>query len=189
MSQQFEFFWHTVSPFSQWHPSKFEVKGITFSSAEQYMMYQKALLFRDKNIAKKILLLNEEYKAIETFLKGDISREEILSSKVFKNEWGAIQKEIKQLGREVKGYNESVWLRNRERIILEGNLAKFSQNQDLKDILLSKKEKVFVDASPYDKIYGIGLKEDDPRAKDPTQWLGLNLLGKTLNKVVEKCIL
>lgn len=186
MKQQFEFFWHTQSPFSQWHPSKFEVNGIVFSSAEQYMMYHKALLFRDKNVANKILSLNESYQALVSFISGDLSRNDILSKKELKNEWGAIQKEIKQLGREVKGYNEAVWTRNRERIVSEGNFAKFSQNADLKSILLSKKEKIFVEASPYDKVYGIGLLETDPRAKDPSQWLGLNLLGKILNQVADK---
>jgi ribA/ribD-fused uncharacterized protein len=61
-------------------------------------------------------------------------------------------------------------------------VAKFSQNPKLLEWLL-KQEGQFVEASPYDKIYGIGLRSSDPRAHDPKQWQGLNLLGKALNKV------
>lgn len=53
--EKFTFFWRTVSPFSQWHPADFTVKGVHYTSAEQYMMHQKALLFGDQTIADKIL--------------------------------------------------------------------------------------------------------------------------------------
>lgn len=53
--EKFTFFWRTVSPFSQWHPADFTVNGVHYTSAEQYMMHQKALLFGDQTIADKIL--------------------------------------------------------------------------------------------------------------------------------------
>jgi ribA/ribD-fused uncharacterized protein len=85
--------------------------------------------------------------------------------------------EIKESGRMVKGFNEIIWKENRENIVFLGNLAKFQQNQLLKEFLLSTKEKVLVEASPYDTIWGIGLKESDSFVNNPAQWKGINLLG------------
>lgn len=56
--EKFTFFWRTASPFSQWHPTRFTVNGTNYSSAEQYMMHQKALLFGDQAIADKIMKAN-----------------------------------------------------------------------------------------------------------------------------------
>jgi ribA/ribD-fused uncharacterized protein len=56
--EKFTFFWRTESPFSQWHPSRFEVDGMVFNCAEQYMMYGKAKLFGDDEIAREILRSN-----------------------------------------------------------------------------------------------------------------------------------
>jgi ribA/ribD-fused uncharacterized protein len=53
---KFTFFWQNRSPFSNWYPSKFTHNGITFTRAEQYMMYQKAMLFGDTAVAQAILL-------------------------------------------------------------------------------------------------------------------------------------
>ena len=58
--------------------------------------------------------------------------------------------------------------------------AKFSQNPDLKAKLVATGEKVLVEASPNDKIWGIGLRPNDPNVQDPTLWKGENLLGKCL---------
>ena len=51
--QETVFFWS--GPFSQWHPSNFRMNGIRFNTAEQGMMYAKAMLFGDKTAAAKIL--------------------------------------------------------------------------------------------------------------------------------------
>ena len=51
----YTFFWENSSPFSQWHKSDFRALGIGFNSAEQYMMFQKAILFNDYETAEKIL--------------------------------------------------------------------------------------------------------------------------------------
>ena len=92
-------------------------------------------------------------------------------------------KEQKSLGRKIKGFDEKRWEIFREGIVFSGNHAKFSQNYFLKKELLATKGKLLVEASPRDKIWGIGLSESDPRAKDPNEWKGLNLLGKTLTRV------
>ena len=93
---------------------------------------------------------------------------------------------IKQLGRKVKNFNQEIWDRNKEDIVYKINLAKFSQNPELRDFLLSTGDKLIVEASPYDKIWGIGLSADDPRSDNPSMWLGSNLLGKALMRVREE---
>jgi ribA/ribD-fused uncharacterized protein len=89
----------------------------------------------------------------------------------------------KALGRTVRGFVEKVWNQNREDIVYRGNIAKFSQNPDMLTQLLSTGDRVLVEASPLDRIWGIGLRGDDPRASDPSQWAGLNLLGEVLMRV------
>ena len=92
-------------------------------------------------------------------------------------------KEIKALGRKVSNFRTKVWNEHKLDIVYKGNLAKFSQNEDLKEILLATGDKIIVEASPYDSIWGIGMSASNPNATDPEKWKGQNLLGKTLEKV------
>ena len=92
-------------------------------------------------------------------------------------------KVIKKLGREVKGYDDSLWSEVREGFMYQACLSKFTQHQEARRELLSYPGRVFVEASPYDTIWGIGLSEDDPRAIDSDQWRGKNLLGQILTKI------
>lgn len=92
-------------------------------------------------------------------------------------------KTAKALGRKVKGFDETQWKENARRLVTEGNLAKFSQNDDFRQFLLSTGNAVLVEASPYDRIWGIGLKADDERAQHPDTWRGQNLLGFALMDV------
>lgn len=94
-------------------------------------------------------------------------------------------KEQKELGRAVKGYDEARWQLFREGIVYTGNHAKFTQDAELCDVLLATRGTTLVEASPYDRIWGIGLGEEDPRARDRAQWQGLNLLGEALTRVRE----
>jgi ribA/ribD-fused uncharacterized protein len=89
-------------------------------------------------------------------------------------------KDHKALGRRVKGYDEAIWKRACLSIVYTGNMAKFSQNEDLKQELLDTGNKVLVEASPVDFIWGIELGENNPKAEDPAEWRGTNLLGFTL---------
>lgn len=89
----------------------------------------------------------------------------------------------KALGREVKGFNQEIWEQQRMDIVIRANIAKFSQNKELSDFLLSTGNRVLVEASPVDKIWGIGLSERDKEAHNPLLWNGLNLLGFALMKV------
>ncbi len=88
--------------------------------------------------------------------------------------------EIKALGREVRNFDEQKWNENKYQIVLRGNVAKFSQNEPLKEFLLGTGTAVIAEASPYDGIWGIRLGLDDPKAQDPRNWNGENLLGFAL---------
>lgn len=89
----------------------------------------------------------------------------------------------KALGRRVRGFDEAVWTEKRFAIVVRANEAKFSQNPELEQFLKTTGSRILVEASPVDKIWGIGLAQDDERAKDPNAWLGLNLLGFALMQV------
>lgn len=91
--------------------------------------------------------------------------------------------EAKKLGRLVCGFAGDTWSEHRFEIVVRGNWAKFSQNDALKAFLLGTQQQVLVEASPVDKIWGIGLAADSPQAAHPEQWQGLNLLGFALMKV------
>lgn len=91
--------------------------------------------------------------------------------------------DAKALGRRVAGYDDARWTRRRFDAVVQGNLAKFSQSGPLRAFLRGTGTAVLVEASPVDAIWGIGLAADDPRASDPAQWQGLNLLGFALMAV------
>lgn len=93
------------------------------------------------------------------------------------------QKQIKALGRKVKGFDQKVWDNFKYSIVLNGNWCKFSQNRLLREFLLSTGEDVLVEASPYDGIWGIRLSASAPEAKNPQKWQGQNLLGFALMEV------
>lgn len=142
----------TKSCFSQWFDCHFTVDGVEYSTAEQYMMAQKSLLFGDDKIYNEIMNASHP-------------------------------NQFKSLGRKISGFNEKVWNENKTDIVIKGNIAKFSQNQELKYFLLNTNNRILVEASPYDKIWGIGMKSDDTRCENPTLWDGENLLGFCLMEV------
>jgi len=91
--------------------------------------------------------------------------------------------EAKALGRQVRNFDEAVWNANRSAIVVRGNLEKFSQHRDLQEFLLHTKDRILIEASPVDSIWGIGLAADTSQAENPRQWNGLNLLGFALMEV------
>ncbi|MBB4806961.1 ribA/ribD-fused uncharacterized protein [Chryseobacterium defluvii] len=156
---EFLFFWgHTAkdeitkSCFSQWFTCEFEENGISYKTAEHYMMAGKARLFDDDIICNEILKSNDP----------DM---------------------VKKLGRKVKNFDNQLWDEHKYEIVRKGNLLKFSQNQKLRDFLLSTENKILVEASPYDKVWGIGMLENNPKAENPLEWNGENLLGFALMEV------
>lgn len=126
---------------------------INFECNEQYFMYRKALEFKD-------------YETLEKILGSGLSA-----------------KDYKALGRAVKGYDDEVWDKVRYGAMLDGLRHKFSKNIKLKRYLLGTGEKVLVETSPYDRIWGIGIGKGNEDWKDSNKWLGLNLLGFALMEI------
>ncbi|MDF9811992.1 NADAR family protein [Streptomyces sp. SPB162] len=89
-------------------------------------------------------------------------------------------KAAKSVGRTVRGFDEETWRRERFELVVEGGVAKFGQHPELYAYLLGTTGRVLVEASPLDRVWGIGLAADDERAGDPARWRGLNLLGFAL---------
>jgi len=161
MSNKPIYFWREYGaghPFlSQWHTSHFHGADpkITFVMAEQYMMYHKALLFKDELIADKIL-------------RTEVPREQ------------------KELGRSVRGFDHKIWEANRDRIVEEASYYKFTNGKDkLKERFLATTPRELIEASPYDRIWGIGFSEKDADPNDREHW-GLNLLGKALMRARDR---
>lgn len=199
--ENFTFFWHSPSPFSQWHPSIFKVKDITFTSGEQFMMYCKAKLFKDEAVAQEVLDVNmsehifydkegvethREDTVVKKYVTGQITKQEILSNHNLRKEWEGFQKQVKDLGRKVRNYDDSIWIKHRVSYVAKGNYEKFTQNKDLQDVLINTGNTIMTEANPYDGIWANKLKEFDPDATSPSKWKGLNLLGKILTNLREK---
>jgi ribA/ribD-fused uncharacterized protein len=138
--------------FSQWFEAPFTVDGVTYPTAEHWMMAEKARLFGDGATLARILAAGNPGAA-------------------------------KALGREVRGFDEPRWNAARWEIVVRGNEAKFGQHPELRACLARTGDRVLVEASPVDRIWGIGLAHDDPKAENPELWRGLNLLGFALMEV------
>ncbi|WP_333766759.1 NADAR family protein [Streptomyces sp. IBSBF 2435] len=134
---------------SQWWPSSFAVDGVTYGSAEHWMMAGKARLFGD-----------------------DASLAAVLGART--------PAEAKNLGRLVRGFDDARWVAARFALVVAGNLAKFGQDAALRSYLLGTGRRILVEASPRDRLWGIGLAASDDRATDPARWRGENLLGFAL---------
>jgi ribA/ribD-fused uncharacterized protein len=89
----------------------------------------------------------------------------------------------KAIGREVVNYNDKVWSEKRYQIIVDGNIQKFTQDTEFQNQLIGTANKVLVEASPEDSIWGIKMSENDPKIHDPRNWQGQNLLGFALMEV------
>ncbi|MGC4944476.1 NADAR family protein [Kribbella sp. DT2] len=94
--------------------------------------------------------------------------------------------QAKAIGRTVNGFATETWQRRRLALVVEGNVHKFAQNDALRAYLIGTNDRVLVEASPVDRIWGIGLAADDDRAGHPAQWRGLNLLGFALMRAREQ---
>jgi ribA/ribD-fused uncharacterized protein len=94
--------------------------------------------------------------------------------------------EAKSLGREVRHFDEATWKKHCYDIVVCGNFHKFSQHPDLRKFLQDTGNRVLVEASPVDRVWGIGLAAGDERARNPRRWRGQNLLGFALMDVRER---
>ena len=138
--------------FSNWAPTPFTVDGVSFSTAEQYIMYRKCLTFGDTVTAEKLL-------------SSDSPREQ------------------KALGREAAGYIDSVWAGIRQTVAIRGLYAKFSQDAELKRLLLGTGDAVLVECTSNDRIWACGLDKDDDDRLSADRWKGQNILGFALMEV------
>ena len=86
----------------------------------------------------------------------------------------------KQVGRSVRNFDDGRWNAARFDIVVQGNVAKFGQNPAMRDFLLATGDRVLVEASPRDRIWGIGMGAANPEAEQPRKWRGQNLLGFAL---------
>lgn len=89
----------------------------------------------------------------------------------------------KAAGRKVRGFDEETWAAHRYDLVVAANQAKFGANPALRGFLLNTGDRVLVEASPYDTVWGIGLSAAQPEAGRPSQWRGENLLGFALMDV------
>lgn len=87
---------------------------------------------------------------------------------------------VKRIGRAVIGYSDDIWAPVRLQAVVDGSIGKFGNNPKLKEFLLSTGDRILVEASPYDKVWGIGMGPYDPLILDPKNWKGENLLGQAL---------
>ncbi|MFN0202346.1 MAG: NADAR family protein [Bacteroidia bacterium] len=157
MEEKFTFFYHTSSPFSNWHPCEFEVEDIVFNCSEQYMMYGKAIFFEDEEMAERILAAKTPDKQ-------------------------------KALGRKVRNFNYNLWREVAKDIVYKGCYAKFTQNEALKQMLLATAGTTLVEASPFDVIWGIGMRDDNPDRFYRSKWKGTNWLGEVLTDLREELL-
>lgn len=94
-------------------------------------------------------------------------------------------KEMKALGREVTPFDKEAWEAHCFELVKRGNQLKFSQNPEMLDYLKLTKNRILVEASPRDRIWGIGMGKANPDAQNPMNWRGRNLLGFALTSVRE----
>ena len=149
-------FFNKKHPFSNFYPAKFTVRGVIFPTSEHFFMYRKA----------------ERYSPSGGF------KERILAT--------SDPAEAKQIGRRISNFDEKDWNTHSIEVMSTGIRNKFHQNPDLLKILLDTGDSILVEASPYDRIWGCGISESDPRINDPSKWTGKNQLGKILMQVREE---
>jgi ribA/ribD-fused uncharacterized protein len=91
--------------------------------------------------------------------------------------------EAKKLGRKVCNFNPEMWDAKKFQLVVEGNQYKFQQNTEMKNFLMNTNNRILVEASPYDNIWGIGMVQDHKDILRPDCWKGENLLGFALMEV------
>eukprot|EP01006_Ploeotia_vitrea_P023066 TRINITY_DN55511_c0_g1_i1.p1 TRINITY_DN55511_c0_g1~~TRINITY_DN55511_c0_g1_i1.p1 ORF type:complete len:488 (-),score=60.59 TRINITY_DN55511_c0_g1_i1:836-2299(-) len=122
----------------------------------------------------------QKYNCAEQYMMAEKARmfgDDVARTKILNT---AIPREQKAFGRGVQGFKKSVWSKGARQVVLQGNMAKFSQNEELKAKLLATGNKVIAEASSSDTVWGIGLKASQPQAKIMSKWRGGNWLGEVL---------
>ena len=146
---------------SQWYQSNFSAELTIDTDGPEKVTFPTAEHYM---MVRKALLFNDPAMAREILAATDLA-------------------EVRALGRRVQNFEEKTWVKNREEIVLQGNLLKFGQNEELKKALLATGTKRLVEASPKDRIWGVGFGEKNALAQK-ARW-GLNLLGIALERTRE----
>jgi len=151
---EFAFFWSGV--FSQWHPVSFYV-----SVPHPYLNITLPVKFNTNEQYMMLCkaLLFDDYDTARAIMNTDQPNEQ------------------KALGRRVKNFDDARWRDIAKDVVLIGNLARFYKVESSKKHLLSTGNKLLVEASPKDSIWGIGMSDNHPDVNDPSKWLGINWLG------------
>lgn len=148
-------FFGRESRFSNHHYSKFSLQGVNYSSIEQYLADKRATLADRQDLKEKAFASDDPREA--------------------KRVLNALHGDT----------SDEEWATQRRDILFDGLMAKFQQNQDLKDYLISTEQRTLGEASR-NKTWGIGLTLSDTGRLDPRNWSGENLLGTTLMEVRER---
>lgn len=131
----------------------------------------------------KFVVNDIEYNCAEQYMMAEKARlfnDSITESKIMSSK---NPRDQKKLGRQVSNFDADIWSGKAKEIVYKGNMHKFNQNPAFKKELMDTNNLILVEASPYDKIWGIGLSEDDDRCLNKDTWQGLNWLGEVLTKL------
>ena len=142
--------------FSNWYPAEFDYARKHYTSIEQYMMYQKVIMFRQYDLADQIMQTDDP----------------------------ATCKKLGRT--KFPEFDSAMWDKTRKTIVKRGVKAKFRQNADMLATLLGTGGALLAECSPYDDIWGIGIGADDPEWRNTERWRGRNLLGRILMEVREE---
>lgn len=180
-------------PFSQWHPSPFAAPtgfpaGTPFSylSLEEEVKSLPSLeVVRTTPLQDKVAMGWLVYANAEQYMmaeKARFFRDADTEAEIMKT---TSPKRVKEMGRQVKGFDEGMWHRVREGVVLRASWFKFGSNPDLARLLVETGDRELVEASPVDRVWGIGLAVSDPRSRNKRMWPegALNLLGQSLTRV------
>ena len=147
--------------YSQWFPARFTAQLLAGATSRQFVNAEQYMM------ASKATLFGDD---------------EILN-RIMDTENPSRHK---KLGRTVRGFDQALWSAHAMDVLVSGNGAKFSQNEDLCRQLLDTEERTIVEGSLHDSVYGVGINWNDDRILDESNWLGTNLLGIALMTVRER---
>jgi len=147
------------SLYSQWYTTSNQFQ----ENGIDYPNAEKYMMVKKANVFKDYKILNEMVKSDNPRL-------------------------IKKLGRKIKNFDDKTWDKYKIDIVTQASYLKFTQNPELLKIMIEHKDLTLVEASPEDKIWGIGLHFSNDNVLDETKWQGENLLGKCLMKARDRII-
>ena len=142
--------------FCNWYPAEFDYAGRHYLHSEQFMMYQKVMMFGQTELGEEIMRTPDPEQC------------KILGREFF------------------DGFDAALWKKTRFTVVKRGIRAKFSQNPQMMEVLLATGNAILAECSPRDKDWGILLSTSDPEVQDITKWRGENLLGQVLMEVREE---